>query len=145
MSETADTDYRDTIGRLDSELNQWVKYRDATTKQWAGTFQIKSLGQFDNAHLLGVNFIGKTAMVSYNGSYRISTHIMAALHAVAAGHAITSVPTNADRITDFEIGYIFAPGNNCSDDLMPGNKRILKNTPLVINHAQVRVADPTVI
>ena len=66
VSKAADADHRDTIGRLNAELDQWIKDGDAATKQRAGTCQIKSLRQLDDTCCLGPDFIGKTAVMGDN-------------------------------------------------------------------------------
>ena len=59
--------------------------------------------------------------------------------------AITTVPPESYRIAWAKMFHAVTYGCDFSNDLMTRHQWVLSNAPLVINHAQITVADTTVV
>jgi hypothetical protein len=53
--------------------------------------------------------------------------------------AITTVPTQSNGHTFLQVLNIAPPGRNLSNYLVTGDERVLRDTPLIVDHTQVAV------
>ena len=60
------------------------------------------------------------------------------------GEATGGRPADADTLANFKTLGLIAQGDNSAHGFMPGNKRVLGDAPLVIEHGQVGVANTAV-
>lgn len=60
-------------------------------------------------------------------------------------HATALVPTNAHPLSYFEPAYLRAHSHNTADHLMAGDKRVLANSPIVIDQRLVGMADAAIL
>jgi len=59
-----------------------------------------------------------------------------------ARHAASREPAEPHAVADSEAFHLIAGFFDDPDDLMPGNERVAGISPVVVEHRQVRVADP---
>ena len=64
--------------------------------------------------------------------------------ALMTREAAISRPANADTLANLEPLGFFAEGDDGADGFMSGNEREFRHAPLVIEHRDIRVADPAV-
>jgi hypothetical protein len=55
------------------------------------------------------------------------------------------MPAQTHALTDLKVNHGTADSSDCSDDFVPGYERVLCDTPLVIQHAEVTVTDAAVL
>jgi len=65
-------------------------------------------------------------------------------HALLTRHAIAGVPADAHDIADREVGDVLANRADGADDLMAGDHRVGGEAPVVVDHADVAVANAAV-
>ncbi len=83
-------------------------------------------------------------MAADNGPLARGAEIMVAAHALGAGHAAFGKPAEADTVAGGEIFNHCSHRLDASRDFVTGDERVCGKTPLVAEHAEVRVADATV-
>jgi len=93
---------------------------------------------------MDANLVGKSTMTVDNGSFGMSAHVMVTAHASGTGHAIARMPSQPDSLADLQVRHTRTNGRNSAHHLMAGDERKLSNTPLIVEHAQVAMADATV-
>src|SRR5262245_22255473 len=70
---------------------------------------------------------------------------MAARHALVTMHAATRVPADPDALSDLEsLLGIRTYGRDATDDLVPKNRGVLRNTPLVVEDGDIGVTHTAV-
>ncbi len=60
-------------------------------------------------------------------------------------HATALEPANAHPLSHFEAAYLWAHANNTADHLVTGDKRVVADTPFVIDHRLVGMADAAIL
>src|SRR6187401_1581475 len=69
---------------------------------------------------------------------------MASRHALMTMHTATRVPADADALPNLESLCIRTNGRDPPDDLVAENRRVLRNTPLIIEDGEIRVTQTAV-
>jgi hypothetical protein len=64
--------------------------------------------------------------------------------ALVTREAAISHPANADTLANLEALGFYAEGDDGADGFMSGNEREFRHAPLVVEHRDIRVADPAV-
>jgi hypothetical protein len=64
--------------------------------------------------------------------------------ALATRKAAISRPANPDTLANLEALGFFAEGDDGPNGFMCGNEREFRHAPLVVEHRDIRVADPAV-
>jgi hypothetical protein len=127
------------------ELNKRIKDRNAAAKQWARAFEVDASGEFDHAGAPGANLIRESAVMTGNSRLSLRTQVVIARQTGRAGHTITGVPAQTDLVAGLDMADLVAHRGDRTHDLMAGNDWIPGKPPVVIDHAQVAVADPAIL
>jgi hypothetical protein len=94
---------------------------------------------------MSADFVGKTAVPTDDGTFGGQAQVMIARHTPLTGHAGARKPTQSDFLTDLKGFDTITQGGNCTHHLVTRNKGVLGHSPLIIQHAQVAVADAAVL
>ena len=147
MPQSADTDDADAAGSGDMVHQQRLEDGDAATQQRTGGFDINAVRQRDNPLPVGAQFIGKTTFVENGGN---SAFEAVDLIAADTGIAVTTAacrPANAHSLAHFQPFVLrgATERHDAANNFVPGNQRIAGEAPFVVDHREIRVADPAVI
>src|SRR6188768_547788 len=93
---------------------------------------------------MGPDAGGEAAAMTDDGRLHLRAEMMATRHALAAVHAATGVPPDADALSDLESLGVGTDSGDPADHLMTENGRVLGDSPVVVENGEVGVAEATV-
>ena len=144
VAETSDTHDGDAVERTYIELNEGIENSNATTEERASFRGIETFGQRDRALGFAAHEIRESAVATDDGLFRGEAKVMVAGHATGAEHATGGEPAEADCLANFEVGDVSSDGFDFADSFVAPDERVLGETPFVVAHRKIRMADPTV-
>src|SRR5262245_60941324 len=80
-----------------------------------------------------------------DGRLYLRAKVMASRHALATVHTATRVPADADALPNLDSLGIRTYGRDPTDDLVAENRRVLRNTPLIVEDGKIRVTQTAVL
>src|ERR1700757_390776 len=83
-------------------------------------------------------------MAAYDRRLPVGTKVVVAGQTLVTGKTTLRRPTETDSLPNLKSFRFFTKRDNGTDDFMAGNKGVLGQTPLVVEHRKVGVADATV-
>jgi hypothetical protein len=93
---------------------------------------------------LDAESVGECSVTSYDRALNLRAKVVIAGEARMAPKTAVSRPTDTDTLPNLEPFGFFAKGNYSAHRLMPRNKGIDGYTPLVVEHREIGMTDPTV-
>jgi hypothetical protein len=81
-------------------------------------------------------------MAAENGGHASRTNMLLAAKAPLAGHAGAAKGTDANALPYSDPCHCSAGSNNLTNKFMPRHERVLRETPLVVDHPDVGMANP---
>ncbi len=143
MSEAADADDGDLRCGRELGLHERVEDGDAAAEHRADGARRDGCGQLHDAGGLRADDVGEAAMTADDGCLCCCTHVMVATQALPAMQAVAGVPAEADAITDVEVLHARPDGADAAGHLMARNQGVIGHAPVVLEHAEIAVADAT--
>ena len=74
-----------------------------------------------------------------DGRLHFWAKMMPSRHALMTVHAATRVPADADALSDLESLRIWTHGRDPTDNLVAENRRVLRNSPVIVQDGEVGV------
>ena len=103
-----------------------------------------AVGQRRRPHRLGPNPVGEAAVAADHGRLRGRTEVVVAGHALVAVHAGAGEPAEPHRLPGVQVADVLAHRRDRADDLVAGDERVGRHLPVVVEHAEVAVADAAI-
>ena len=144
VAQTADTDDADTICRSNPEFDNGAEDRDPAAEEWAGAGGGEGFWKFRSPSPVGADEVGKAAVASHDGPLACATKVVIATHALGTGHAAFGKPAKTNAVAESEIFNHRSNGLDATNDFVTGHEWVRGKTPLIAEHAEIRVADAAV-
>ena len=144
VAQTADTDDADTICRSNPKLDNGTEDRDPSAEEWAGAGGGEGFWKFRSPGPVRADEVGKAAVASHDGPLACATKVVIATHALGTGHAAFGEPAKTNAVAGSEIFNHRSNGLDTTNDFVTGHEWVRGKTPLIAEHAEIRVADAAV-
>ena len=145
MSQTADANHRDFVGRFHVAHHDGLENRDAAAKHRAEFARVQLGGNRNRPRPMRAHFLRETAETPDNRAFEIGTQILIAAQTPLARHTRTGNPAQTNAVANLEF-FSGAPDvADGADDFVAGHKRILRLLPVVFSHRQIGVADAAIL
>lgn len=93
---------------------------------------------------MAADAIGEGAVTLDDGLLQVATHVVITVEAFAAVKTAPGIPSEPNCLTHFHVPGVRPGGYDFSNGLMAGHQRVLRHAPFVVQHRNIRVADPAV-
>ncbi|MNR09222.1 hypothetical protein D3C85_1254150 [compost metagenome] len=126
---------------------EWFEDGDTAAQQRACGFNINAVRERNDPLPVGAQLVGETAFIKDGGNCAFQTVDLVAADTGIAMAAATGGPANADALANFK-PFILSSGTECdraADHFVSGNQWIAGEAPFVVDHRQIRVANPAII
>jgi hypothetical protein len=144
VTEAADSDHADAVGRPHVELVHRREHRDAAAKQWSGRGGVQALGQWKGAAPVATNALGVAAVPADDGLLGVQTMVLPSDQALAAVATSLRVPAEADPVAEAVALGGGSHGGDSPDRFVAGNERVARVAPLVVELGQIGMAHAAV-
>ena len=142
VTQSADANDADAIGRLDSEIRDRREDGDSAAEQGTCAGGIEGGWEFGRPFPIRPHPVGEAAVAADDDSLRIGAELVSAGEAGLAGEATAGKPAEAHAVADGETLRLIADFFDDADDFVTGDERIGRVSPVVVEHRKVRMANP---
>lgn len=145
MAESAHTEDRDTLSRLDAAVLHRAVDRDAGAEQRRG-FRARQRGTNpQDVRRLGLHELRITAVDARAGNRLVGAEVLFAFPAQLALAARPVRPGDADAVADLQLVHVRATLDDAPDDFVPGDQRQLDDPlqllPIAFGDVEIGVAN----
>src|SRR5439155_21361832 len=109
-----------------------------------GIGEVQLFRERDGPSPVGADVGREPAAMTEDGRLHLRAKVMASRHALVTVHAATRVPADADALSDLESLGIRTYGRDPTDDLVAENRRVLRNTPVIVQDGEIGVTQRAV-
>jgi len=143
VSEAADADDRNSVGRLHAIPHDRGEDRSTSAKQGTRVLRGDCIrNRMSKLPVLGADDRAEAARMSaHDRANDVRADVLSTAFAKFALHARPAERADADPITDLEPRDVRPNSRDDADVLMTRNDRVLRDTPLVVNHGDIGVTD----